>query len=1167
MHIFCYFCLFPESSSCSDVEQNTSNEHAETEVQTATSSNSDAVTNIQSPTNSNSDDIGVATDTQSSTNSNNDDIGVTADNLSFINTNNDDIAVTADTQSSPNGINEPASNVTGEEAFDNVAIGENTTDDTSSNNVDNTTSEQAEKDLATENGDPSDVSPLCIIADVMGGISVDEAPMPPASSPAPAIKRRRYQFICAFPECNGLSTDSDRAFKNHILTEHHRQHAQPCAFCNYSFANENFLIKHIRDIHSQDLNHSYMCTATNCEYSTNILKDLDRHIKSEHKEKDGLSCYYCYKTFTSCDMLIRHLKDNVAKIVKCPYCNMRSETKQTIMEHVSRSHPQLTVQTKVEISAACQNAPPTGSASQNLFRLQQITQELRANSAAQEGNVGPGILRKKLSQVVGSQDAPSFLCACSSSFSSVLMYECHIANCDVHKTTLAKEKRAVMTDISPHKAHPPPQNGGYQQHRQVGSLTFMDMPGSSSQHSNAPTPINIAPGFNIVPNNVRQSDNISRQADIVPQQRDIVSRKADIAPVQADSVSRQTDTSPRQTDIAPRQKPRKVVPAAQMENSPKLSILDRLHKDMNQPKCDHCNFMTCFKLLRTEHVKVHKNKKDNANPFSCQHCPFGSDSLQNFQFHLLCHEGRRVVRLYNCAYCSLSSNSEEYVEDHLLETHPTQELRFECKGKKLDLVNCTYCEVQFASELGLLEHLASKHGEREVATYVNEMYGIMYMAADESVDDEPIDVDGPVIVSGELSPRTERVNAALQDAVMASQDAVIQDPVSNFATTCSSTETEEGIMNGALDCTVCNYSSNDLEMWKKHQMRHIGVGSMMYSIFFCDTCDWPSTDKKKIIDHCMKEHMMPVQMARERGYEIKNIEVEGKQEENNGDTDNNENSDSWELPDSMPMQIDKYHCDFCLFDTNERGLLANHMAECHGNMPGYEAPEVITHVESGSSSPSYMGDEATNISRDQARYKCGKCPYYTDKLKLIKNHEKTHEKQAKIRDGFKCSYCCQVFTTHGNSRAHHNRYHGSEPYSVVRVVNGIVQDGTPVVIEPEGEAVAETPVRPGTPKATQSVMRTLLNSGTHRVPSRSPTLSQPSDSLDIHIPDESIFRDPIKCPKCPLWFKIRASFLQHWMKHQEMLERSGAITPAVSSRQAQPTLQAHTSLVHQVSLY
>lgn len=87
-------------------------------------------------------------------------------------------------------------------------------------------------------------------------------------------------------------------------------------------------------------------------------------------------------------------------------------------------------------------------------------------------------------------------------------------------------------------------------------------------------------------------------------------------------------------------------------------------------KCEHCSFVTKFKMQFWQHLEVHKN--GNEQLFLCEHCFYTSMHKSRYIRHLRVHKSENKpmkTQLFNCKYCSFSTKSNQYFVTHLNSYH------------------------------------------------------------------------------------------------------------------------------------------------------------------------------------------------------------------------------------------------------------------------------------------------------------------------------------------------------------------------------------------------------------------------------------------------------------------------------------------------------------------
>ena len=439
--------------------------------------------------------------------------------------------------------------------------------------------------------------------------------------------------------------------------------------------------------------------------------------------------------------------------------------------------------------------------------------------------------------------------------------------------------------------------------------------------------------------------------------------------------------------------------------------------------CEKCNYGTNFDIFMESHKNVHNTAKNTNVAFACPQCPYSTADESSFVYHFNCHQGRKILRVYQCKYCELTSNQNDFIEDHLLSDHPEEDIRFECAPRKLDSVHCSECAMKFSTERELLDHIQGSHDEVSLKQYAERVYGV-------SVDSLSVaqPEHGMTGCPEEVLTEHHEAEPAAAATTPGTVDIIINPVMKN----------EVNASEGYLSCTYCPYVTDEVVEWKEHLKTHIGVGSLQLMIYCCRMCDWPSNDTKRVIDHCMKEHFMSAEQARDGGYETNCLEINNQVSERKVLTKTEDVT--WEVPPNV--SIEKYHCDVCEYSSNDKALLSKHKLENHGTIEDEEdensSPPVHSKVSCMKLSNNVFGVRYPAQIGCRDRYICSMCPYTTDKAKHWHCHKVTHEKQMAIVNGLKCGYCKTLSTKLNTMRYHHNRYHGNLPYKFYKVSNGAV---------------------------------------------------------------------------------------------------------------------------------
>ena len=117
-------------------------------------------------------------------------------------------------------------------------------------------------------------------------------------------------------EC-GYSTKNKTAMKKHKAIKHSTEGKQiSCQLCPARFYFKFDLNAHMRNVHAEK---NFLCTQ--CEFSTRLKGNLDKHIEAVHGSQErNFSCHICGNKFRDEKQCKKHLELHSGKKYKCEYC-------------------------------------------------------------------------------------------------------------------------------------------------------------------------------------------------------------------------------------------------------------------------------------------------------------------------------------------------------------------------------------------------------------------------------------------------------------------------------------------------------------------------------------------------------------------------------------------------------------------------------------------------------------------------------------------------------------------------------------------------------------------------------------------------------------------------------------------------------------------------------
>ena len=858
------------------------------------------------------------------------------------------------------------------------------------------------------------------------------------------------------------------------------------------------------------------------------MHDFRSHLSVVHKNESSFNCSYCKSEFEDRESLINHMISNILKLHKCPCCAVVTPQIAVIRAHISAQHPQSSATYSQEIYVACRKMMGKTTASQSLFAVEQLTD---ADPDRPESPViidcdtiaatKPLILRPSTKNT-NKESSQSFMCSCQYRSHDLLSILWHMKTCE-------ENRRLTSTE---------------------GSTSILSklpvLPTISRETSVEPVEIVPAP----------EPEPVTVEPEPVP-----------VPEVHAEKPDEPEEIRPI-VILPERKKLRK-----QILNTIEIveTIYDRL-KPCKERQCSFCDFRTSFSVLSDAHQRLHKQRRDKApaDNYSCSSCPFHTQSIENLKAHMQNHTSLRTLKVFQCSLCPVQMTSMDGIENHLVESHPDDEFHFECKLQKL-IIKCDPCEMSFKGETAYLDHLQKKH-EDQLVQHVRDLYGIPipppsntdpsgFCFLDESGDSDCImEADSEYKPGKKTRPKKKSTARKHSHRVMSHRSPVDSVKLRRGSGEVASTSSQEAVKrsrsqtDGQMQCTSCDFTCDEIQPWKQHLQGHRLPGIRSICVFFCRTCDWPSNSKKLMLEHCQTEHVLSMDQARENGYEAQNVEINAdlsQSDSSQGSEDTRGSSNT-----RLSMSIDRYHCDNCEFSTNDIQTYNAHMITHDDESANFlplggmsDDSQDGTPAESPRSKRKKYGSmaqlmKARQVDRDSFRFKCEDCPYATNTSKHYNAHVATHLKQQQIKNGFRCAYCSMIAVVAGNVTRHLRVYHPDKPLEMIPIKNGKPQDKS--VIYPDLNT-PQQPVKDLAPKVPDSghkelapvedsydyntlksnkgkapaSIRAELQQTQQEVRSLPLTLAKELENSGIKIPDESIFKTHLKCPKCDYSTKVR----------------------------------------------
>ncbi|XP_041367410.1 uncharacterized protein LOC121382012 [Gigantopelta aegis] len=136
-------------------------------------------------------------------------------------------------------------------------------------------------------------------------------------------------------------------FKQHLTTcKCINRDLFACFHCRFVGESVEALLRHMhkhavshKNIGSKPTNAVFVCSITNCKFSTNILNAFYCHCCQVHPNESSHTCVSCEESFQTAEDLAQHLKVNLLSVVSCKHCMAKDIDKNIVMEHILFEHP------------------------------------------------------------------------------------------------------------------------------------------------------------------------------------------------------------------------------------------------------------------------------------------------------------------------------------------------------------------------------------------------------------------------------------------------------------------------------------------------------------------------------------------------------------------------------------------------------------------------------------------------------------------------------------------------------------------------------------------------------------------------------------------------------------------------------------------------------------
>jgi hypothetical protein len=256
--------------------------------------------------------------------------------------------------------------------------------------------------------------------------------------------------------------------------------------------------------------------------------------------------------------------------------------------------------------------------------------------------------------------------------------------------------------------------------------------------------------------------------------------------------------------------------------------------------------------------------------------------------------------------------------------------------------------------------------------------------------------------------------------------------------------------------------------------------------------------------------------------------------------------------DNAPVEICKFHCEYCEFSTNDNVGYLDH-----------QKSHVIRCDKISDVSNRCAGEKNDYVTK----YFCPSCAFTSVVEEQFRLHMDDHVKYDQLDDGFMCGICAYKCPSHSRVREHMKSFHLNIPDGKIVKIgsNGKKSDSSNK--KKVGGGKTKNNARPKSAKGKQAcsdVRSTAYekdsNGSAYSRSSRNSScstsqLSQKQNIRDVidtferELPSVQVFARDMKCPVCDFTNRFRVNVMRHLKMHREHARRPSQTTePLVESR-------------------
>nr|CAI5867011.1 unnamed protein product [Callosobruchus analis] len=798
-------------------------------------------------------------------------------------------------------------------------------------------------------------------------------------------------------QCTYKTTISKR-IREHLIAKHPEiadNHIfSRCIYCNNTFTCQRVLDDHIVKRHPDFIasvsRKVHECTK--CAFKTVRPSRLKEHIKVKHPDRDGNRCIYCNKTFvqkqTLDDHIVKTHPDFIAsvnsKIYECIQCTYKTTISKDIREHLMSKHHQI--------------------ADNHIF----IRCIYCNDTFVSKPSLDDHIVKRH----------PDFIASVSRK-----IHEC--TNCTFKTIRASRFKehiKAKHPDIAGDRLT---NNCIYCNKTFVRKITLNDHIVKRHPDFKASVGRTIHECTNFTKNEIPSKD-----------QQVVADEETD------------GDTF--------------ICYHCQYATGSKRHLIDHmnLHKDSKHVySCYYCDFRTNSSILFTSHTRTHSSESTqfgaihvkeedfddicqanathpmvkhpdvagnrkfrrltsvSSRVHECTKCTFKTTSTSQLRRHAVTHDtaGNRIT--IRCIYCNKTFTTKQKLDEHIIKTHPDFIASVSSKVHE-----CTECTYKTTNNCHMKQHMV-KHADVADNRITNRcIYCNKTFKGTRSLDNHVIRIHTNFIAS--VSSKVHECTECTYKTVftrqlrrhMVNHPDVTGNHISNRCIHCNKTfKTKQKLDDHIIkkhpdfiafvtskvhECTECTYKTTDNSHLKQHMAKHPDVAGN-HIPNRCIHCNKAFTTKKRLDDHIIKKH-----------------------------------------PDFISSVSSKVHeCTECTYKTTDNSNLEQHMAK-HPDIAGNHIPNRCIHCNKAFTTKKRLDDHIIKkhpdfISSVSSKvHECTECTYKTTDNSNLKQHMLKHPD---IADGNRitnrCILCNKTFVSRRTLDDHIVKRHPDFIASVSRKVH------------------------------------------------------------------------------------------------------------------------------------